>query len=120
MLLRVPAVRILICSIIMLIIAYHGLQIMYRAFYIIRYWHLAKLLKIEQAGVFPKLCIQTLLPKLALHFVEPLWIHKGFYAVPNLLEITHLIQSRLVVIAQIVPQGMPVLHNINPWNMVKP
>ena len=77
-------------------------------------------LEIQQTGVAPPLCVTSLDAQFTLHFIEALTVHIGLHGIPYGQEMACLVDSVVVLVAQLVPEGATALHLVVPRHVVEP
>lgn len=77
-------------------------------------------LEVEETTILPPLCIAGLGHEAKLHVGKDLWVNAILETVPLALQLTSLVQSMLIAIAELMPKGAARLALVIPAYMVEP
>ena len=77
-------------------------------------------LEVEQTGIAPPFGIAGLNAELALNLIETLRVDVRLHGIPDGEEMTGLMDTFVVLVAQLVPEGATALHTEVPRHVVEP
>ena len=99
---------------------HHLIEVVDGVLHILRDGTLREGLEVKQTGIAPPVGIAGLDAELTLHLRETLAIDIGLYGIPYGEEMTSLMKTIVVLMAELIPEGTTTLHLIVPGHMMEP
>ena len=97
---------------------HHLVEVVDGMLYVLRDGTMGEGLEVEQTGVAPPLGIAGLDAELTLNLIETLRVDVWLHGIPDGEEMTGLMDTFVVLVAQLVPEGATALHTEVPRHVV--